>query len=97
VKDGGYKYFIQILSDQSMQCEYRTMAAFVLSVLVDDNFKGQVWYIEVIEHYVVNCNFFPGGLSSEQCHISVSLPAGGAQSSSQTVAGSVLGEALAQV
>lgn len=42
VKDGGYKYFIQILSDQSMQFEYRTMAAFVLSVLVDDCPKGQV-------------------------------------------------------
>lgn len=41
VKDGGYKYFIQILSDQSMQYEYRTMAAFVLSMLVDDYPKGQ--------------------------------------------------------
>ena len=42
MKDGGYKYFIQILSDQSMQYEYRTMAAFVLSMLVDDYHKGQV-------------------------------------------------------
>ena len=42
VKDGGYKYFIQILSGQSMQCEYRTMAAFILSVVVDDYLKGQV-------------------------------------------------------
>lgn len=42
MKDGGYKYFIQILSDQSMQYEYRTMAAFVLSMLVDDYRKGQV-------------------------------------------------------
>lgn len=41
VKDGGYKYFIQILSDHSMQYEYRTMAAFVLSMLVDDYSKGQ--------------------------------------------------------
>lgn len=45
MKDGGYKYFIQILSDQSMQYEYRTMAAFVLSMLVDDYPKGQVSYI----------------------------------------------------
>ena len=42
MKDGGYKYFIQILSDQSMQYEYRTMATFVLSVVVDDHPKGQV-------------------------------------------------------
>ena len=41
IKDGGYKYFIQILADQSMQYEYRTMAAFVLSVVVKDNPKGQ--------------------------------------------------------
>lgn len=48
MKDGGYKYFIQILSDQSMQYEYRTMAAFVLSMLVDDYPKGQVSLILVL-------------------------------------------------
>lgn len=47
MKDGGYKYFIQILSDQSMQYEYRTMAAFVLSMLVDDYPKGQVMFSTV--------------------------------------------------
>lgn len=41
IKDGGYKYFIQILADQSMQYEYRTMAAFVLSVIVHGNKRGQ--------------------------------------------------------
>ena len=42
MKDGGYKYFIQILSDHTMQFEYRTMAAFVLAVIVDNYPKGQV-------------------------------------------------------
>ncbi len=41
IKEGGFKYFIQILADQSMNYEYRTMAAFVLSVVVKDNLRGQ--------------------------------------------------------
>lgn len=41
IKDGGYKYFVQILSDQSMQYEYRTMAAFVISIIVNNYPKGQ--------------------------------------------------------
>ncbi len=42
VKDGGYKYFVAVLGDHSMQYEYRTMAAFILSIIVNMYPKGQV-------------------------------------------------------
>lgn len=42
IKDGGYKYFISVLADTSMQYEYRTMAAFIISSIVKDNPKGKV-------------------------------------------------------
>eukprot|EP00731_Ephydatia_muelleri_P028434 Em0020g78a len=41
VKDGGHCYFIQILNDHHMQLEYRTMAAFVLAMIVNKYTKGQ--------------------------------------------------------
>jgi regulator-associated protein of mTOR len=41
VKDGGYKYFISVLSDTSIQYEYRTMAAFILSAINNNYPKGQ--------------------------------------------------------
>ena len=97
MKDGGYKYFIQILSDQSMQYEYRTMAAFVLSMLVDENSKGQVRETSQRQEYMLMYFFTPGSLSSKQCHLSVSLAAGRTQPSSQAMAGSVLRKTLAQI
>ena len=42
MKDGGYKYFISVLSDNTMQFEYRTMATFILSAIATDYRKGQV-------------------------------------------------------
>ncbi|XP_076029609.1 regulatory associated protein of MTOR complex 1 isoform X2 [Oratosquilla oratoria] len=41
VRDNGYKYFLQVLSDASMPAEHRTMAAFVLGVIVWDHPDGQ--------------------------------------------------------
>ncbi|CAI8016839.1 Regulatory-associated protein of mTOR [Geodia barretti] len=41
VKDNGYKYFVQVLGDTSMQCEYRTMAAFAISAVVNKYPMGQ--------------------------------------------------------
>ena len=42
VKDGGYKYFISVLGDHTMQYEYRTMAAFILSAIVHNYPRGKV-------------------------------------------------------
>lgn len=41
VKDGGYKYFISVLADNTMQYEYRTMAAFILSAISKNYQKGK--------------------------------------------------------
>lgn len=73
VKDGGYKYFIQILSDQSLQYEYRTMAAFVLSKIVDDHRKGQASGLCFCHHTRCIILVTTGGVSTEQCHFLVSV------------------------
>ncbi|XP_063861372.1 regulatory-associated protein of mTOR-like isoform X1 [Scylla paramamosain] len=41
VRENGYKYFLQVLSDSSMPAEHRTMAAFVLGVIVWEHPEGQ--------------------------------------------------------
>ncbi|XP_067942309.1 regulatory-associated protein of mTOR-like [Watersipora subatra] len=41
VKDGGHRYFLQVLEDREMPSEYRTMAAFVLSMIVYNYQPGQ--------------------------------------------------------
>ncbi|XP_041364724.1 regulatory-associated protein of mTOR-like isoform X2 [Gigantopelta aegis] len=41
VKDNGHKYFLSVLSDPYMPAEHRTMAAFVLSMIVNDYRQGQ--------------------------------------------------------
>ncbi|KAK7086926.1 hypothetical protein SK128_000698 [Halocaridina rubra] len=41
VREKGYKYFLQVLADTSMPAEHRTMAAFVLSVIVWEHPEGQ--------------------------------------------------------
>ncbi|KAG7167191.1 Regulatory-associated protein of mTOR-like [Homarus americanus] len=41
VRENGYKYFLQVLSDTSMPAEHRTMAAFVLGVIVWEHPEGQ--------------------------------------------------------
>nr|XP_053641674.1 regulatory-associated protein of mTOR-like isoform X1 [Cherax quadricarinatus] len=41
VRENGYKYFLQVLSDNSMPAEHRTMAAFVLGVIVWEHPEGQ--------------------------------------------------------
>nr|KAG5714826.1 hypothetical protein BaRGS_000314 [Batillaria attramentaria] len=42
VKDGGHKYFLSVLGDHSMGAEYRTMAAFILAVMMNEHRAGQV-------------------------------------------------------
>lgn len=42
VKDQGHKYFLAILGDHTMTAEYRTMAAFILAVMMSDYRPGQV-------------------------------------------------------
>ncbi|CAG2228664.1 RAPTOR [Mytilus edulis] len=41
VKDNGHKYFLSVLSDPYMPAEHRTMAAFVLSMIVNEYRQGQ--------------------------------------------------------
>ncbi|XP_065898474.1 regulatory-associated protein of mTOR-like [Dysidea avara] len=41
VKDSSHKYFLSVLADPDMQCEYRTMAAFVLAMIVKRYPDGQ--------------------------------------------------------
>ncbi|XP_050390933.1 regulatory-associated protein of mTOR isoform X1 [Patella vulgata] len=41
VKDNGHKYFLSVLSDSYMPADHRTMAAFVLSMIVNDYRQGQ--------------------------------------------------------
>lgn len=41
VKDNGHKYFLSVLADAYMPAEHRTMAAFVLSVIVNEYPIGQ--------------------------------------------------------
>ncbi|XP_074648053.1 regulatory-associated protein of mTOR-like isoform X2 [Tubulanus polymorphus] len=41
VKDNGHKYFLQVLADPYMPSEHRTMAAFVLAIIVNDYPTGQ--------------------------------------------------------
>ncbi|OWF51799.1 regulatory-associated protein of mTOR-like isoform X1 [Mizuhopecten yessoensis] len=41
VKDNGHKYFLAVLADPYMPAEHRTMAAFVLSMIVNDYRQGQ--------------------------------------------------------
>ncbi|XP_078609645.1 regulatory-associated protein of mTOR-like isoform X2 [Branchiostoma floridae x Branchiostoma japonicum] len=41
VKDNGHKYFLSVLADPYMPAEHRTMAAFVLAVIVNDYTNGQ--------------------------------------------------------
>nr|UBK23765.1 regulatory-associated protein of mTOR-like [Macrobrachium rosenbergii] len=41
VRENGYKYFLQVLGDTSMPAEHRTMAAFVLGVIVWEYPEGQ--------------------------------------------------------
>lgn len=55
MKDGGYKYFIQILNDHTMQYEYRTMAVFVLSIIVNKYPKGQVSPDNQAQECLGNC------------------------------------------
>ncbi|CAM8961889.1 unnamed protein product [Rhodiola kirilowii] len=46
VKDGGHKYFIRFLDSAEAFTEQRTMAAFVLAVIVDGHKRGQEVCIE---------------------------------------------------
>ena len=48
MKDGGYKYFISVLADHTMQYEYRTMAAFILSAIVHNYHKGKVRSVPMV-------------------------------------------------
>ncbi|XP_048764254.2 regulatory-associated protein of mTOR-like isoform X2 [Ostrea edulis] len=41
VKDNGHKYFLSVLADPYMPAEHRTMAAFVLAMIVNDYKQGQ--------------------------------------------------------
>ncbi|XP_033630484.1 regulatory-associated protein of mTOR-like isoform X1 [Asterias rubens] len=41
VKDNGHKYFLSVLADPYMPAEHRTMAAFVLAMIVEDYQNGQ--------------------------------------------------------
>ncbi|XP_031551677.1 regulatory-associated protein of mTOR-like [Actinia tenebrosa] len=41
VKDSGHKYFLSVLADPYMPAEHRTMAAFVLSTIIDNYRSGQ--------------------------------------------------------
>ncbi|XP_025084218.1 regulatory-associated protein of mTOR-like isoform X3 [Pomacea canaliculata] len=41
VKDKGHLYFLSVLGDQYMPAEYRTMAAFVLTAIMNDYRPGQ--------------------------------------------------------
>ncbi|XP_041474406.1 regulatory-associated protein of mTOR-like isoform X2 [Lytechinus variegatus] len=41
VKDMGHKYFLSVLADPYMVAEHRTMAAFVLAMIVEDYQNGQ--------------------------------------------------------
>ncbi|XP_052071445.1 regulatory-associated protein of mTOR-like isoform X2 [Mytilus californianus] len=41
VKDNGHKYFLSVLSDPYMPAEHRTMAAFVLAMIVNEYRQGQ--------------------------------------------------------
>ncbi|XP_064637530.1 regulatory-associated protein of mTOR-like isoform X2 [Lineus longissimus] len=41
VKDNGHKYFLSVLSDSYMPAEHRTMAAFVLAMIVNNYKIGQ--------------------------------------------------------
>ncbi|KAI8513520.1 hypothetical protein Bbelb_101590 [Branchiostoma belcheri] len=41
VKDNGHKYFLSVLADPYMPAEHRTMAGFVLAVIVNDYTNGQ--------------------------------------------------------
>ncbi|CAE1248564.1 RAPTOR [Acanthosepion pharaonis] len=41
VKDNGHKYFLSVLSDQNMTSEHRTMAAFILAMIVNNYPQGQ--------------------------------------------------------
>ncbi|XP_022092317.1 regulatory-associated protein of mTOR-like isoform X1 [Acanthaster planci] len=41
VKDNGHKYFLSVLADPYMPAEHRTMAAFVLAMIVEDYPNGQ--------------------------------------------------------
>ncbi|CAL4126157.1 unnamed protein product, partial [Meganyctiphanes norvegica] len=41
VRENGHKYFLQVLNDPSMPAEHRTMAAFVLGVIVWENPEGR--------------------------------------------------------
>ncbi|XP_070187994.1 regulatory-associated protein of mTOR-like isoform X2 [Littorina saxatilis] len=42
VKDGGHKYFLNVLADQHMSAEHRTMAGFILAVMMNSYRQGQV-------------------------------------------------------
>ncbi|RXM28608.1 Regulatory-associated protein of mTOR [Acipenser ruthenus] len=42
VKDNGHKYFLSVLADPYMPAEHRTMAAFILAVIVNSYNTGQV-------------------------------------------------------
>ncbi|MEQ2223462.1 hypothetical protein ILYODFUR_036930, partial [Ilyodon furcidens] len=42
VKDNGHKYFLSVLADSYMPAEYRTMAVFILAVIVNSYNTGQV-------------------------------------------------------
>ncbi|XP_072037046.1 regulatory-associated protein of mTOR-like isoform X3 [Amphiura filiformis] len=42
VKDNGHKYFLSVLADPYMPGEHRTMAAFVLAMIVEGYLNGQV-------------------------------------------------------
>lgn len=41
VKDGGHKYFLSVLADQFMPAKQKMMAAFVLSMIVNEHRQGQ--------------------------------------------------------
>ncbi|XP_048467055.1 regulatory-associated protein of mTOR [Rhincodon typus] len=41
VKDNGHKYFLSVLADPYMPAEHRTMAAFILAVIVNNYNTGQ--------------------------------------------------------
>ncbi|KAL5018968.1 hypothetical protein ScPMuIL_004690 [Solemya velum] len=42
VKDNGHKYFLSVLADPNMPPKHRTMAAFVVAMIVNDYRQGQV-------------------------------------------------------
>ncbi|MCJ8729988.1 hypothetical protein PDJAM_G00114210 [Pangasius djambal] len=52
VKDNGHKYFLSVLADPYMPAEHRTMAVFILAVIVNNYNTGQELVV-ALSHLVV--------------------------------------------